>query len=410
MVDQFIDRWNRSQDYWSQGIFRASDVLIGESRDFIDLYALRDTYTAASNAINVSAADGFMDVAAALVDSGTTILQLGSGESGTCAAVRIQIDQRAVLTRSAFSGTLEITNGNAANALQTVLVTLKITDTAGKDATGKYGIKGPVLTNLTAVDGSGSIAPGAVGSAVYTIVPTRDAAPLVATVYYVGGTLSYTDPDTGIVVTHDLIPAAITVQPDPLLTLNYFLQRDVIGDDPFTEAVEPSQPFDLGLMVTNSGHGTAQDFTITSAQPRIIENEKGLLIDFRIIGSQVGDQPVTPSLTLNMGNIGPGQTQTGVWQLTASLQGLFTDYSATFEQNDNFGNPKTSLIDSVNIHTLIDAVEDDRPGADHVADFLVDDDHDPNALPDTLYLSDGAGPSSWTSTTTARTTRATRPP
>ncbi len=71
---------------------------------------------------------------------------------------------------------------------------------------------------------------------------------------------------------------------------NYFFQRDVLSDDPFTEEVEPSVPFNLAAMVQNIGPGEANNVSIKSAQPKIIENEKGLLIDFQIIASEVDGQ------------------------------------------------------------------------------------------------------------------------
>ena len=131
-------------------------------------------------------------------------------------------------------------------------------------------------------------------------------------------------------MTVPLFPAVITVLPQAELKLNYFLQRDVIGDDPFTPQVEPSEPFALGLIVSNVGEGVAQNVSITSSQPKIIENEKGLLIDFKMIGTTVGTNSVTPSLTVNLGNIGPGTSQTATFLMTSSLQGKFVDYSATF--------------------------------------------------------------------------------
>ena len=389
-ANEFIDRWNRTMEYWDQGILRMDDVPIGQSRDFIDAYAWAAEFQAAEDAVDASKAEGYSDPSAELVATYNEILQLVSGQQqGTCAQVKIEIDQSAVLTRSAFAATLEITNGNTANPILNTAVHVTVTDTAGNDVTDRFGIKSPQLSGLSAVDGSGVIAPGGSGSATYTLVPTEDAAPLAPTVYYVGGTLEYTDPDSGLVIDRALVPSSITVQPDPHLTLDYFEQRDVIGDDPFTSTVEASQPFDLGLIVRNTGRGTAQDFTITSAQPKIIDNEKGLLINFQIVGSQVGDQPATPSLTVDLGTIGPGQTQVAKWQLTSSLQGRFIDYDATFKHTDDFGNSRTSLIDQVNIHELIHTVLDTRPGADDKLDFLVNDIQDLDVLPDTLYLSDG---------------------
>ena len=46
-------------------------------------------------------------------------------------------------------------------------------------------------------------------------------------------------------------------------------------------------------------------------QPKIVDNQKGLLVDFNIIDAQVGNQPVQPSLTIDMGSIASGQTAVG---------------------------------------------------------------------------------------------------
>ena len=42
--------------------------------------------------------------------------------------------------------------------------------------------------------------------------------------------------------------------------------------------------------MTNVGGGTANNLSITTAQPQIVQNEKGLLDTFQIIGTQVGNQ------------------------------------------------------------------------------------------------------------------------
>jgi hypothetical protein len=40
----------------------------------------------------------------------------------------------------------------------------------------------------------------------------------------------------------------------------------------------------------------------------IIDNDKGLLISFQIIGAQVGLESVSPSLVVNLGNVEPQHT------------------------------------------------------------------------------------------------------
>jgi hypothetical protein len=122
-----------------------------------------------------------------------------------------------------------------------------------------------------------------------------------------------------------LWPDSITVTPDPSLIVKYFLEKDVFSDDPFTPEIEPAVPFNLGLMIRNEGYGTARSMKITSGQPgnsltffitllnclsiEIIDNERGLLISFTIIGSQVGLQPASPSLVVTIGDLQPMTTQ-----------------------------------------------------------------------------------------------------
>jgi len=186
-------------------------------------------------------------------------------------------------------------------------------------------------------------------------------------------------------------PVPITVYPDPQLHVKYFHQRDVFSDDPFTSLIEPSIPFSLAVMIQNTGHGAAKDVKITSAQPQIIDNQKGLLINFTIIGTQVAGQNVTPSLTVDFGTINPGQIAIGQWLLTSTLQGLFTDYSATLEHTGGPLDQQLPIIDEVSIHEMIHLVE--APGAfeDGKPDFLVSESRlPPFDLPDTLYFSDGS--------------------
>jgi hypothetical protein len=135
-------------------------------------------------------------------------------------------------------------------------------------------------------------------------------------------------------------------------------------------------------MVQNKGQGTAKDFHITSAQPKIVDNEKGLLINFKIIATEVTGQNLQPTLTADIGDIPPGTNAIARWLMTSTLEGLFIDYSATFGHVDDFGNPKTSLIDDVSIHEMIHLVQASGALDDGKPDFLVNDIPDPADLPD----------------------------
>ncbi|HXG47645.1 MAG TPA: hypothetical protein VNO52_08475, partial [Methylomirabilota bacterium] len=311
-----------------------------------------------------------------------------SAPDRVCARVRIRLEQEITLTRQAFLGSLEVDNGNPDLPLTGVQVVIDIRDDMGQSANDRFAIRGPELEGLTAVDGTGVIQSRATGAARYTFIPTREAAPLAPRIYRFGGTLVYYVGQTRIEV--PLAPEAIAVHPDPALHLDYFLQRDVFSDDPFTDEIEPAEPFALGLLVRNLGRGPARNFRLVSGQPKIVENEKGLLIDFKLIATQVGNKPISPSLNISLGDIDGGDANVAAFYMTASLQGRFVEYNATFQHVDAIGDRRIALIDSVNLHSLIKVVRADRPDDDALMDFLADDVPDAASLPDTLWMSDGS--------------------
>jgi len=390
-LTELIGRWNRTQDYYDAGIFNLADVPAGQSVDFIALDVLSNSVVAMTNAAALNLADGFDDpmmaVTAAYQDFHTQLVASAQGGGGSvCAQVVLQIDQQAVMSREAFNATLQVIN-NSTSLLDHVSIRITALTEAQVNVTNLFGIAPPTLANLTAVDGTGVIPAGATGIATWTLVPTVDAAPTNAAVYYVSGVLSYTQ--EGILITVPLTGVPITVHPIPQLYLQYFLERDVFADNPFTPQIEPSIPFNLAVMVANRGYGIAHNFEITSAQPRIIDNEKGLLINFQIIGAQVNGQNLTPSLTANFGDVNAGTINIARWLLTSSLQGEFEDYNATFQSADDFGNKKTATIQDVAIHEMIHLVQAQGALEDGKPDFLVNDIPNAGNLPDTIYLSDG---------------------
>jgi hypothetical protein len=142
--------------------------------------------------------------------------------------------------------------------------------------------------------------------------------------------------------------------------------------------------------VHNAGLGLANDFTITSAQPRIIGNSNGLLINFQLIGSEAGTNvAVSPSLTMDLGAIPPDGDAVGVWLMTSTLEGAFISYSATFQHVDSLGATNVSLVDSVKIHEMNHIVRITVPSDDGIPDFLVNDTTNVDALPNNLYSSAG---------------------
>ncbi|XP_068209798.1 uncharacterized protein [Palaemon carinicauda] len=305
-------------------------------------------------------------------------------EEGVCAVIRLQIKQTATLVREGFSATLEIENkekGSMENIKVEIIIYSKETFEV---ATKKFAIGSSSLSgSLSETNGNGTLPADSIGASKWLIIPYPEAAPTKVEIYDIGGKLSYTS--NGNQVEIPFLPTPVTVHPDPSLVVHYFWEKNVISDDPFTDEVEPAEPFSLGVMIKNEGFGTANSMKMTSSQPKIIENEKGLLISFKMISSMLGSEKIEPSLTVNFGNILPNETKTARWWMTSSLIGKFIDYNATFENRNPLGDPKLSLIEKLDIHELIQNILIPGDGDDGILDFLVNDDEDIYSYPDRIY-------------------------
>jgi uncharacterized protein (DUF697 family) len=317
-----------------------------------------------------------------------TAQSLAAAPGEVCARVGIRLNTDAVLARDAFKATLEMEN-DTGDALENILVNLEVKDGSGALVNAIFGVRPPELSAISAVDGSGILAGHTTGHADWILVPTLDAAPTNGeTLYLVGGTLSYLQ--AGTTVTVPLTPAPIHVFPQPELLVRYFHERDVFSDDPFTPQIEPSVPYSLAVQVNNVGYGAARSLRLSGGRPQIVDNEKGLLIEFKAIATQLENQSLTPALEVNFGGIDPGSNKVARWLFTSSIQGNFTNFSASFAHEDALGAQRLSLIRGVEIHELTHIVQADRSFEDGRPDMLVNDVQDADRFPETLYLSDGS--------------------
>ncbi|MEI6950884.1 hypothetical protein V9K67_27140, partial [Paraflavisolibacter sp. H34] len=190
---------------------------------------------------------------------------------------------------------------------------------------GLFQINTKSLTNLGDVTGTGMLASQQKGNVKFTFIPELGAAPTEPKVYNFGGSVRYWDPYAKAMVSLPLANVPLTVNPSPNLMLHYFMERNILGDDALTSPdIEPSVPAELAVMVENQGFGPAVNMTISSAQPKIVENEKGLAVNFNIIGSNFQGQPKNLGVTnINFGTIPAQQARVGQWYFTSSLLGKF---------------------------------------------------------------------------------------
>lgn len=324
------------------------------------------------------------------------LILANTSSSSVCSSITLQFTQKMVMTRQAFRGTLTVFNGNEQEAMKDVKLTLTVTDEKGNIAMkDKFQVNPEKLEGfngkLDFTDGW-TLDAQKEGVATVLFIPTKKAAPTVETRYAFGGTLSYVDPFTGLEVTRDLTPITLTVKPSPNLDLTYFMQRDIKGDDPLTKEVEPSEEAEFSLLINNLGYGDATNVRMSTNQPEIVDNEKGLKVKFELMSSQLNGQEKTlalgGSVSTDFGNIPAHSTSYAQWWIKSSLLGHFTDYDVTATHLTSYGNKDLSLLNDVTIHELIRSI-DVTKGDKTLKGFMTNDIVDADDTPDMLYLSDG---------------------
>lgn len=307
---------------------------------------------------------------------------VSSASDTLCAKVKIEIQQELTLERQAFEAHMKINNGLTGISLEDVDIDVNFADADGnpvlastdpQNLDAKFFIKVDSMNGISDVDGGGTVNPSSSADIYWLIIPAQDASNGIesGTLYYVGATLTYTIGGEENIT--EVSPDYIYVKPMPNLILDYFLPVDVYGDDPLTPEIEEIIPFSLGVRVNNSGYGTAKNLKIDSAQPKIVENEQGLLIGFLIEGSQVQGQEEEADLLVDFGDIAPNSSKMARWKMICTLSGKFVSFDAVFSHSDELGGELTSLLEEVNTHILIREVISDLPGRDGIWDFLAKD-------------------------------------
>lgn len=324
---------------------------------------------------------------------------LSEGSKSVCSSITLQFSQTMTMTRQAFRGTLSVFNGNETTEMKDIRLHIDLRNEDGILATSKeFQINAESLDKFTgevSLDSDWSLAPNETGIATILFIPTKYAAPTKDVVYSFGGTLSYIDPYTNIKVTRDLFPVKLTVKPSPQLNMTYFMQRDIYGDDPLTkDVVEPIIPAEFSLLIHNVGYGDAKNVMIETKQPQIIDNEKGLAIDFNIIDAQLNGKEhnmiLGGNIPTNFGTIKSDSTVYAQWWIQSSLLGHFTDYDIEASHITSYGNENLTLLNEVTIHELIRSVGYTSENGKHLTGFIVNEITDANDMPDMIYLTDGS--------------------
>ena len=318
--------------------------------------------------------------AAIALASGLACVQISHAGTTVCATVKIEIQQAMTLERQAFDAMMKINNGLNLS-LSNVTIQVNFSDATGgvvtatsnpNDTNAMFFCRIDTMGNIMAVS-NGVVSPLQTAEIHWLIIPSQGAGGTnsAGLMYYVGASLSYQMLDRAETV--EVEPDHILVRPMPKLALDYFLPGPVYGDDPFTSQAEESIPFPLGLRIRNSGAGPANNLKIEYAQPVITDNRQGLLVGFNIVGCDVQGVAASRSLQADFGTLPASSAKVVRWMMTASLMGQFTNFTASYTHDDTLGGELTSLISSLNTHTLVKDVLVDIPGRDRAYDFLAMD-------------------------------------
>ena len=388
-IQQFFNKWHTSLHAKSIGVLEPNTQYPA-----IINWNLARAYSDSILAINDSAIElGYLSIDDMYQQQRNDLDEIIENQNGqaVCASVKVQLSQQLTMTREAFEGTLEIFNGHPTDAMDSITVNISITDMNGVPSNGLFEIQTGTLTNLSDVTGTGNISSQENGKVKFLFIPEIGAAPTTPVLYNFGGSVRYWDPYVREMVTMPLSNIPLTVNPSPNLALHYFMQRNILSDDPLTSPeIEPTIPAELGVLIDNNGYGPAVNVTIESAQPEIVENESGLAIQFQLIGSNFQGQPTQFGVNnILFGTIPAREARVGQWYFTSSLLGKFIDYQSSVVHANSFGNPDLSLISGVTLHELTHSIKEYGATSDSIHDFLVNDVFDAQDRPDKIYFSQG---------------------
>lgn len=387
VIHRYVDRWNLFLKYLEMGITSPDEVPEGFSTDFfyLDTATINSLLNANLRAYN----QGFGSVEEMAWDVLDSLNAL-SGKQSLCVGVSLQFQQDVAMTREAFEGVLSIMNSSDTSDISDLSLRFTVTDSMGRDCSDRFDIA-VIDRDYPDADRIGA---GATGNTTVRFVPLLTAAPQDSAKYKFGGSISYRDPRSGLPMEDELTPVSLMVAPSPQLHLDYFVQKDIIADDPLTQPkVERSIPATIGLLVNNEGFGRAKNVRLSGLAPTIVDNRLGLVVDFRMLKTiRDGWERNLPLRDVCLGNVDPGQTSVLEYLFESTLLGTFTIDTIQVIHNSSIDDKDLSLV-TASAHTLIHPVMEYGVGVDNVHDFLVDDIPDSYGYPDSLYFSSGAATS-----------------
>ncbi|MBO4733381.1 MAG: PKD domain-containing protein, partial [Clostridia bacterium] len=294
-------------------------------------------------------------------ETGERIKKDESASGGVYEIVKLSLSQTASLERQAFDAELKITNNYPNYNLEslTTEVVVQYTDPVTKEVSF-------ITDNVYIIQTQGasvsSISSGGTYTGKWKIIPGIGMGGESGRIYQVFARITYMV--NGKLVTTSTDAVEISVNPQPLLTVDYYLPHKIY----------PNASFRLGVSVTNSGSGTAKNVILDSSQLDIVSNTSGLKSVWEIVSSSFGSYNAN-SFRLVLGDI-PGVNNkladdgsdlpntvwgyyTILWKIPElqenyldDVYGIINDFTATITHKPYEGVELDSLISEVNTHIV----------------------------------------------------------
>jgi RHS repeat-associated protein len=237
--------------------------------------------------------------------------------------VRMELSQRLVMQGQGFQASLSMQNLFTDQSVDNIQVSLIISDAANADVTGSFIITPPVPSLLTE-----SLPAGQQTAGDWLILPAMEITATEGITYQAQAVISYTI--DGASYSFTTLPEEFTVLPAPDLIIDY-------------ELPDPNQPctlFDLKATLRNVGYGSARGISLSSSQPRVVDNTSSSPIGFEIIRVAIDGAPQAElNLNVVLGDIPPGQERVVGWRIRSTEVGRFIEFTSHYRVDDYYGLP-----------------------------------------------------------------------
>ncbi|MBI1317628.1 MAG: PKD domain-containing protein [Candidatus Hydrogenedens sp.] len=303
----------------------------------------------------------------------------------TCLIASQEIDGRTVRVGEPLEITVALEVPDTAAGASQIEVAVDLYDEQERLQTDDFTFSPVTLTGISAVDGTGTLATGATGRARFELVPLERAARTEEKYYRVETVVRFRSGGASTEV--PLVPRQVLIRPKTEYSVSIYKPIEVFGEDPLSPEEDNSQPFDVGLTLTNNSSIRVRDARVERIEPFINEVDTGALNLFEALRRFDREGQGRPGLRATLGDVEPTKRGAAALRLRANSSGEVDDlYTAVSRMVPGQGR-RIIVPDSVTEFRLVRAVSVNVGVADTLPDFAIDTTDDGLDIPTSLVVS-----------------------